>query len=402
MASHKVVVIGGGVIGLTTAYLLSKNKMNDITVAAKHMPGDYDVEYCSPWAGANFLPVGAPGSAHARWETNTWPVFEELARNNPEAGIHFQDSIIYNRLKDASSDTGVWFKELIKPEPWYKDIVPDFRSLPKEQLPHGYDNGSCFTSVCLNAPVYLAWLVSQCRKNGVVFKRAVFKHIVDAASAHHSGQRADVVVNCTGLASKYLGGVEDAKMYPARGQVIVVRNEAPAMVSVSGTDDGPDEAGYIMMRAAGRSYNRGTSLFMNQLLRAILNEAEELINFLDVGGGTILGGCYQRHCYESQPDPNLAVRIMKRAVAMCPDLVGKDASGNQRGIEAIDIIRHGVGLRPLREGGTRVERDTINGVSVVHNYGHGGFGYQASFGCCAEAAALVTKALAEKKQKARL
>lgn len=93
--------------------------------------------------------------------------------------------------------------------------------------------------------------MSQCRKNGVVFKRAVFKHIVDAAAAHHSGHRADVVVNCTSLSSKYLGGVEDQKLYPARGQVIVVRNEAPAMYSVSGTDDGPSEAGYIMTRAAG-------------------------------------------------------------------------------------------------------------------------------------------------------
>ncbi|EFW19279.1 hypothetical protein D8B26_007527 [Coccidioides posadasii str. Silveira] len=370
MASNKIVIIGGGVIGLTTAYLLSKDKSNVITVAAKHMPGDYDVEYCSPWAGANFLPVGAPGSAHAKWEANTWPVFEDLARNNPEAGIHFQDSIIYNRLKDASSDTAVWFKELINPNPWYKDIVPDFRPIPKEKLPHGFDNGSCFTSVCLNAPVYLAWLVSQCRKNGVVFKRAVFKHIVDAAGAHHSGQKADVVVNCTGLSSKYLGGVEDQKMYPARGQVIVVRNEVPAMYSVSGTDDGPNEAGYIMMRAAG--------------------------------GGTILGGCYQRHNYESQPDPNLAIRIMKRCVALCPELVGKDANGNQRGIEALDIVRHGVGLRPLREGGPRVERDNIGGVSVVHNYGHGGFGYQASFGTCADAVALVEKALDEKKRRARL
>lgn len=45
-----------GVSGLTSALLLSKNKANAITVIAKHMPGDYDIEYASPWAGANFLP----------------------------------------------------------------------------------------------------------------------------------------------------------------------------------------------------------------------------------------------------------------------------------------------------------------------------------------------------------
>ena len=45
--------------GLTTAYLLSQDPSNSVTVVAKHMPGDYDIEYCSPWAGANYLPYAA-------------------------------------------------------------------------------------------------------------------------------------------------------------------------------------------------------------------------------------------------------------------------------------------------------------------------------------------------------
>jgi D-amino-acid oxidase len=49
-------VLRAGVAGLTTALLLSKNPRYRITVAAKHMPGDYDIEYASPWAGANYLP----------------------------------------------------------------------------------------------------------------------------------------------------------------------------------------------------------------------------------------------------------------------------------------------------------------------------------------------------------
>jgi D-amino-acid oxidase len=44
-----------GVSGLTTALLLSKDPGTEVTVAAKHMPGDYDIEYCSPWAGANYM-----------------------------------------------------------------------------------------------------------------------------------------------------------------------------------------------------------------------------------------------------------------------------------------------------------------------------------------------------------
>lgn len=44
------------VTGLTTALLLSKTHGYKITVAAKHMPGDYDIQYASPWAGANSMP----------------------------------------------------------------------------------------------------------------------------------------------------------------------------------------------------------------------------------------------------------------------------------------------------------------------------------------------------------
>lgn len=45
-----------GVAGLTTALLLSKGRKYNLVVVAKHMPGDYDIEYASPWAGANYMP----------------------------------------------------------------------------------------------------------------------------------------------------------------------------------------------------------------------------------------------------------------------------------------------------------------------------------------------------------
>ena len=74
---------------------------------------------------------------------------------------------------------------------------------------------------------------------------------------------------------------------------------------------------------------------------------------------------------------------MTRAVKMCPALTGG------KGIEHLDIIRHGVGLRPVREGGTRIEKERIDGVWVVHNYGAGGAGYQSSYGCAKAAVELV-------------
>ena len=97
-----------------------------MTVVAKPMPGAYDVEYTSPWAGANVLPsvlhptvadeaenkTGEDDDdnddddakqqrrmadlAHSRWERDTWPELRRLAAKVPEAGIHFQSKTNYS------------------------------------------------------------------------------------------------------------------------------------------------------------------------------------------------------------------------------------------------------------------------------------------------------------------
>jgi hypothetical protein len=115
------------VIGLTTAAVLSKNPKYSITVVAKHMPGDYDIEYASPWAGANYLPVGKPGSLLQKCEIATWPELERICRDIPEAGIHSQETRVYGREKDADSPTGQWFAELCKEDAWFKNVVPNVR-----------------------------------------------------------------------------------------------------------------------------------------------------------------------------------------------------------------------------------------------------------------------------------
>jgi D-amino-acid oxidase len=88
MMPNHIVVVGAGVSGLTSALLLSKSKANVITVVAKHMPGDYDIEYASPWAGANVLPMAT--YENGKWERRTWPELRRLTTGVPEAGIHVQ------------------------------------------------------------------------------------------------------------------------------------------------------------------------------------------------------------------------------------------------------------------------------------------------------------------------
>lgn len=79
---------------------------------------------------------------------------------------------------------------------------------------------------------------------------------------------------------------------------------------------------------------------------------------------------------------------MKRCIELCPSLVGEG-----QGIEGLSIIRHGVGLRPLREDGPRIERENLEDFWVVHNYGHAGYGYQTSYWSATEAVELVNQAM---------
>lgn len=260
---------------------------------------------------------------------------------------------MFRREKDLEQlRSGAYsFDGLFMENPWYRTLFDDFRELSKNELPKGMASGVEFGSLCINTMLYMPWLVGKCRANGVVFKRGVLKHVSEAATKSPTGAKADIIINTTGLMACRLGGVMDQNVVPVRGQIVVVRNEAPYMVTKSGTDDAEDEVCYIMTRAAG--------------------------------GGTILGGTYQKGQWESQPDPNQAMRIMRRAVEMMPEI----ADG--KGVEGLDIIRHGVGLRPYRNGGVRIEKEKIDGTWVVHNYGHAGWGYQGSYGCAERVVELV-------------
>jgi D-amino-acid oxidase len=239
--------------------------------------------------------------------------------------------------------------------------LQQFQVIPESQLRPGIHHAYAVTSVCINPSIYLPWLASQCLKAGIVLKRANLTHISDAAAlpdVHHDfgDANTDLIINCTGLSSLKLGGVEDTTMYPIRGQLVLVRNNPGGIITVGDSlEDGSDEKTYMMTRAAG--------------------------------GGTVLGGSTQKNNWDSQVDPSLALRIMKRCVEMCPALTGG------KGIEHLDVIRHAVGLRPGREGGARVEREMLGETWVVHNYGHGGAGYQSSYGCAEAVVKLVSETL---------
>ena len=94
------------------------------------------------------------------------------------------------------------------------------------------------------------YLVCQCRKASVVLERAEIDQVCKAASLHHSGSRADLLVNCTGLMACRLGGVEDLNVHPGRGQFVVVGNTSDHMAAMLNTRI-TEETDIVVPRPAG-------------------------------------------------------------------------------------------------------------------------------------------------------
>ncbi|KAG2179982.1 hypothetical protein INT43_003769, partial [Umbelopsis isabellina] len=345
MVPPKITVVGAGVQGLTVALLLQKQGY-EVTIIAKHLPGDLNIEYTSPWAGADWQAMSSNTDIRLQgYESETFKILWKLSFLKPkETGIMRVPSIMYFDVK--SEDTT---------DPWWKTLVPDYRVLPKHELPASAISGFSHTTVCINTPHYLKWLQAEITALGGKVERRTLYHIHEAAN--EDGSTA-AIVNCTGLQARFLGGVNDQKVFATRGQTVLVR--APHFKKIL-THQGKDYVTYIIPRA---------------------------------NGDVILGGTQQHHNYDPEVNYVTAREIMERTYKHFPELT------HGKGIEALDVVRQNVGLRPTREGGPRVENEiwtnsTGKPVLITHNYGHGGYGVQTSWGSAIAATKLVVNGLKE-------
>ena len=95
-----------------------------------------------------------------------------------------------------------------------------FRILPEEELPKMVKFAVSFTTLTINAPNHIQYLRRRLKDQyGVRFLRQKIPSI----SSAFTSPETKVVFNCTGNAAKILSGVEDAKCYPTRGQVVLAR-----------------------------------------------------------------------------------------------------------------------------------------------------------------------------------
>jgi len=244
----------------------------------------------------------------------------------------------------SDMDTGVRLvsgieaaRDAVDPPAWGGQL-DGFRVCAPDELPPGFATGWRYTAPLVDMPKYLGYLRQRLTDaGGRIMRRRVTAFAETVGEAH-------VVVNCPGMGAREL--VPDPGLFPIRGQLVVVEN--PGITEFFSEDTGA---------------------------------SPDLLHYYPYGDTLVLGGTAQPDAWRREPDPGIAAAIVRRCVEVEPHL--RDAR----------IVAHRVGLRPTRAQ-VRVESQKLDGVWVVHNYGHGGAGVTLSWGCAADAAALAVARLA--------
>ncbi|KAL5533755.1 hypothetical protein ACEPAG_215 [Sanghuangporus baumii] len=358
-----VVVLGAGVVGLSTA-LKIQEKGYSVTIVAETFPDDKkNIRYTSPWAGAHHVSFAHGDEKQQKIDRETFDVMWQMS----EPGKDSEKSFL------RITQTEYYGEKL--PFANCLEVMPNFRNLKEEELIPGAAAGITFDTFTIDMPVYLLYLVEKFRSLGGRTQRDRIQHIAQLAEgAYTDGKPPAAIVICAGLEARYLGGVEDSNVFPVRGQTVV-------------------------LRAPWIQFGRTISDFRKNLWTYIIPRR---------CGDVIVGGTRDANDWEPKPREATSKNILERGLALCPELSPTYAQDKSKKptIEDVKsiIVEEGCGLRPQRKGGIRLETDsleTVTGAKVplVYNYGHGGFGVQASWGSARIASELLEGVLKNQSLK---
>lgn len=112
-------------------------------------------------------------------------------------------------------------------------MVENFSYLPADELPEGMQSAVRFTTICINVPRHLKYLLSKILDAGGKLVKARLRTdkgfpnaLRSAASLAKSQDPHEelIFVNASGLGAKEL--VPDHAMFPVRGQTVLVTGES--------------------------------------------------------------------------------------------------------------------------------------------------------------------------------
>ncbi|WP_141366013.1 FAD-dependent oxidoreductase [Streptomyces sp. 6-11-2] len=189
-----MVVVGGGVIGLTTAVVLAERGRR-VRVWTRE-PAERTT---SAVAGALWWPYRIePESLVGEWSLESLAVYEELAGRSNETGVRLVEGVHGGTRLDS---LGPWAARVPGLRPAHAGEWAAGTAL-RARLP------------LIDMPAHLAWLRERLTGAGGIVEE---REVTDLAAVG-----APVVVNCTGLGARAL--VPDPAMRPVRGQLVVVEN----------------------------------------------------------------------------------------------------------------------------------------------------------------------------------
>ncbi|KEF59950.1 uncharacterized protein A1O9_04798 [Exophiala aquamarina CBS 119918] len=344
-STEPIIVIGAGVIGLSCATLLQyQYPKATITIIAAEFPNTTtpSADYASAWAGAHYRPI--PQSTpqlrdEAQLAFHTADIMKKIARDSPEAGVAVMQGIEYLESPTEGALS-------LRTGDVYAGRGDRFRILEKSELPQGVQWGCEYQTYAVNVQIYCEWLLDRfVARGGSVLQR----RISDATQVFDFGQgngRGSVrtVVNCSGRNFD-----RDPKIKIIRGQTVLVKQQYHHTITRQNRD--------------------GSWTFLIPRPR---------------GGGTIVGGTKEIGDHHEKARPETRSKLLQQCVEVFPDFV--------ESIEEFEVVKDNVGRRPWREGGVRVEIESIDGDRrLVHSYGAGGRGYELSWGVAERVVELIRR-----------
>jgi D-amino-acid oxidase len=192
-----VLVIGAGVIGLTTAISLAEAGLS-VTIRTAALPG----HSTSVAAGAVWGAVKAgPPDRVLEWARIGLEVLSKHAAE-PGTGVRMAAGREVSRTP-------------LEPYYWTK-LLTDLRICEASDLPDGFTHGWYYTAPLATMPVYLAYLRARFERAGGTLEMSPVASLTGLAGL------APVIVNCSGAAAHDL--VPDPAVVPVRGQVVIAAN----------------------------------------------------------------------------------------------------------------------------------------------------------------------------------
>ena len=199
----RVIVLGAGAVGLTTAIRLLEAGCDVRVVTAAPIEATTSYLTAGIWFPTH---VGPPGLV-AGWGRRTFEVLAGQARDSVP-GVVMRESLALYRQPPGRPD-------------WTASVGP-VRDATPDELPPGYRYGLRFAVPQAEMPIYQPWLVQQVTGRG---GEIVTQDVNDLAEL--AGPGVDAVVDCPGLGARELVG--DLSVYPVRGQIVRVKNPGLVM-----------------------------------------------------------------------------------------------------------------------------------------------------------------------------